>query len=103
MAKSPAAHSRLRHGRVLPDDRHRPVGAQDLRLVSRLLPKKEDEGRDVRLEARQLRVLPETTEAGDTRSGVCARAGESVCAASARHTGKTHLDDGWRRTDRLVP
>ena len=44
-----------------------------------------------------LRVFPETAETGDARCGIRVGAGEDICATSALHAGKTHLDDGWRR------
>jgi hypothetical protein len=37
MAQSSASERRLRHERILPDDRHNSLGAQDLRLASELL------------------------------------------------------------------
>src|SRR5215813_14409765 len=102
MVKSPAAESGLWHARVLRDDRHHSVGAKDLRLGSRLLEEERQEGRDVRYQARQLRVLQETAEAKDSGRGIRVGAGKVVCAAPARDAGKTHLDDGRRRADRLI-
>jgi dihydrofolate reductase len=46
MAQSAAAHGRSRHDQVLQDDRHHPVGTQDLRLGSCLSQKSGNERQD---------------------------------------------------------
>src|SRR6267378_2279540 len=103
MAQSAASYRRLRYARVLPNNRHDPVGTQDLRLASELLQEKgQDEG-TLRHEARKLRVLAEAAKTTGARRGIRVRAGEGVCPTSARCVGQTRLDDGRRRADRLVP
>jgi riboflavin biosynthesis pyrimidine reductase len=70
MAQPATSQSRLRHAPVLPDRRHDPVGAQDLRVASELLREEgQDEGA-IRHEGGQLCVLEEAAEASGVGCGI---------------------------------
>jgi hypothetical protein len=72
------------------------VGDCVMKARRKIIVHERHESRDVRQEARQLRVLAETSETGAARRGIRFGAREGICTPSADHVGKTHLDDGRR-------